>query len=114
MRVKRGLTKSRRHKSVLKLAKGYRMTYSKSYRRAKQLLLHSGQYEYAHRRRRSSQFRTEWIKVISASLTEHNVSYSKFINLLNKHNVTIDRKNLAELAVHNPESFNSIVKSVTA
>ena len=114
MRVKRGLTKSRRHKSVLKLAKGYRMTYSKSYRRAKQLLLHSGQYEYAHRRRRSSQFRNEWIKVISASLTGHNVSYSKFINLLNKHKVSIDRKNLAELAVHNPESFNAIVKTVTA
>jgi len=112
MRVKRGLTKQRRHKKVLEAAKGYRMTYSKSYRRAKQLLLHSGQYEYAHRRRRSSQFRTEWIKVISASLTEHNISYSKFINLLNKNNITIDRKNLAELAIHNPENFNAIVKSV--
>ena len=112
MRVKRGLTKQRRHKKVLEAAKGYRMTYSKSYRRAKQLLLHSGQYEYAHRRRRSSQFRTEWIKVISASLTEHNMSYSKFINLLNKNKIAIDRKNLAELAVHSPESFNAIVKSV--
>ncbi|MEP7103452.1 MAG: 50S ribosomal protein L20 [Candidatus Dojkabacteria bacterium] len=112
MRVKRGLTKQKRHKKVLKLAKGYRMTYSNSFRRAKQLLLHSGQYEYAHRKHRSAQMRQEWIKTISAGLSEHGLSYSKFINLLNKNNIKIDRKNLAELAVTRPENFNAIVKSV--
>jgi large subunit ribosomal protein L20 len=113
MRVKRGVTKSRRHKKVLKAAKGYRMSLSKSYRKAKEALLHAGQYEYAHRRRRSSQIRSEWISVLSASLSAHSLSYSKFMALLKKNNVAIDRKNLAELAVHKPEVFKDFVESVS-
>lgn len=113
MRIKRGVSKQRRHKKILDSVKGYRMSYSKSYRRAKEAALHAGQYEYAHRRRRSSQFRTEWIKVLSASLSEHNITYSKFVALLKKNNVEIDRKNLAELAVHKPASFKSFVESIS-
>lgn len=112
MRIKRGATKNQKHKKVLKLAKGYRMSYSKLYRRAKEAVRHAGQYSYAHRQHRGAQIREQWIEVISAALTKHNLSYSKFIGGLKKNKVELDRKVLAELAVYNPAHFDSVVEAV--
>jgi len=109
MRIKRGTTKNQKHKKILKLAKGYRMTYSKLYRRAKEAVRHAGQYSYAHRKHRGSQMREQWIEVISAGLSKHGVSYSTFISALKKQNIELDRKVLAELAVYSPAHFDSIV-----
>ncbi len=114
MRIKRGEAKRARKKSVLKQAKGFRMSYHKLYRRAKEALLHSGQYSYAHRRRRKSQIRTEWIRIISASLVNTDLSYSKFMNALTTKNINLDRKVLAEMAVNSPEQFAKIVEAAKA
>ncbi len=112
MRIKRGTTKTRRHKKILKLASGYRMTYHKLYRKAKEAVLHAGQYSYAHRKHRKSQIRTEWIKTISAALSTEDLSYSKFISGLKAKNIGIDRKNLAEMALSQPEHFKQLVTQV--
>lgn len=111
MRIKRGLAKQRKHAKVLKAAKGYRMSYSKLYRRAKEALAHAGQYSYAHRRRRHSQMRDQWIKIISAGLSADNsgISYSKFIAGLHKNNIELDRKVIAEIAQSNPTDFSELV-----
>lgn len=110
MRIKRGTTKKQRHSKVLKQAKGYRMTYSKLYRRAKEAVLHAGQYSFTHRRQRRSQMRNEWIKAISAALIESGMSYSQFIGNMKKNNIEVDRKNLAFLAMNKPELFQQIVE----
>ncbi len=112
MRIKRGVTKRNTKKKVLKLAKGYRMSYNRLYRRAKEAVAHAGQYSFAHRRRRPAQMREEWIKVISAALVNTELSYSRFIDGLKKKNIQIDRKNLAELVVYNPSHFKQIVEAV--
>ena len=113
MRIKRGVTKRQSKKKVLKLTKGYRMSYSKLYRRAKEAVLHAGQYSYAHRRRRMSQMKTEWIKVISAALSNTEMSYSKFLGAMKKKNILIDKKNIAELVVYQPETFKKFVEIVS-
>lgn len=112
MRVKRGQAKNLKHKRILKSTKGYRLSYSKLYRRAKEAVLHAGQYSYAHRRKRGNDFRRLWIQRINASLSEHNVKYSQFIHALNENNIAINRKMLAELGLHNKAVFAEIVKSV--
>lgn len=112
MRVKRGKTKKAKHKKVLKQAKGFRLSYSKLYRRAKEALLHSGQYSYNHRKKRKAQFRRLWIERINAGLSNHSISYSKFIDALNKRNIKLNRKMLAELSLNNPDVFDEVVKAV--
>lgn len=112
MRIKRGKTKRQKHKKVLKAAKGYRLSYSKLYRRAKEALLHAGQYSYAHRKKRANDFRKLWIQRINGALTEYDLSYSKFINLLSKDKIELNRKMLAELAVEEPEAFRAVVEKV--
>lgn len=112
MRIKRGVTKKQKHKKVLKNAKGYRLTYSKLYRRAKQKLLHSGAYSFAHRKRRRSQKRSEWVKTISAALVGSGVSYSQFIAGMKSKKIEIDRKNLAEMIISNPSHFEQVVALV--
>ena len=92
MRIKRGLTKKNKHNKVLKLAKGYRLTKSKLYRRAKEQLLHSGEYSYAHRKKRQSNFRTIWISRINAALTDYGLSYSRFIKGLKENKIELNRK----------------------
>lgn len=113
MRIKRGINKRKKHKKVLKKAKGYRLTYSKLYRRAIEATLHAGQYSFAHRRRRKSQMRTEWIKTLSSALSKSGITYKEFINNLKKSNVELDRKVLAQLAIEKPEAFEDIVKTVS-
>lgn len=112
MRVKRGTTKNKKHKKVLKQAKGYRLTYSKLYRRALEAVKHAGNYSHAHRKRRASDKRKEWIETISAALVDSGINYSKFIGALKTNKVAIDRKNLAAMAVNNPKHFETIVKDV--
>ena len=109
MRIKRGKTKRKKHKKVLKLAKGYRLSYSKSYRRAKEARLHAGQYSFAHRKKRQNQFRRVWIQRINAALSEEGVSYSRFINKLKTAKIELDRKVLAGLALDYPEIFKAVV-----
>ncbi|MCA9378878.1 50S ribosomal protein L20 [Candidatus Dojkabacteria bacterium] len=114
MRVKRGQVKNRKHKAVLARAKGYRMSYSKLYRRATEALLHAGQYNFAHRRRRHSQMRNSWIKIIAAGLYGTGVSYSTVTGNLKKQNIELDRKVLAEIAQSNPAHFSSLVEQTKA
>lgn len=112
MRIKRGKNKNKKHNKVLKQAKGYRLSYSKLYRRAKEAVLHAGQYSFAHRRKRAGQFREIWILRISAALKEYGMKYSVFINALKVNKIDLNRKMLAELALNNKDAFAEIVKSV--
>jgi len=112
MRIKRGVTKRQAKKKVLSMASGYRMTYHKLYRRAKEAILHSGQYSYAHRRRRRSQMKVEWVQTIAAALSTTPYSYSQFISKMKENNITIDRKNIAELIVYNPNHFQQLLKEI--
>lgn len=111
MRIKRGVPKKAKHKKLLKAAKGYRMSYSKNYRRAIEAVMHADQYSFAHRRRRPSQMRNENIKTLSAALSEYAISYSKFVSNLKSANISLDRKILAHVANFDAESFKFIVES---
>jgi large subunit ribosomal protein L20 len=108
MRVKGGIVTKRRHKKVLEMAKGYRQSRSKNFRKAKEAVLHAGQYSYVHRKKRPGQLRRNWIRRISIALEQFEISYSKFMANLKAANIVINRKMLAELAVNQPEIFKSL------
>ena len=116
--VKRGTTAHARHKKILKLAKGYRGRSKSCYRIALQRVEKALQYAYRDRRNRKRDFRGLWIQRINAGAREHGLTYSKFINGLTKAGIEIDRKVLADLAVHEPAAFKTIVdqaqKALTA
>ncbi len=112
MRVKRGITKHRRHAKVLKLAKGYRMSNSKLYKRAHEAVMHAGEYSRTHRRHRAAQFREIWIERINAALQEYGMKYGQFINALKSKNITLNRKMLAALALDNKQAFAEVVNQV--
>ena len=109
-RVKRGVTSHRRHKKVLRQAKGYYGNRSKIYRVANQAVMRSLQYAYAHRKLRKRDFRKLWIARINAACRMNNMSYSRFINGLNKAGVEINRKVLAVLAITDPKAFSDLVE----
>jgi large subunit ribosomal protein L20 len=109
-RVKRGVQARRRHKKVLKAAKGYYGARSRVYRVAAQAVVKAGQYAYRDRRQKKRQFRNLWVVRINAAARLHGVSYSVFINGLKKAEIEIDRKILAELAVNDPNAFASLVE----
>ncbi len=113
-RVKRGVAAKARHKKVLKKAKGYYGARSKLYKTAKQAVIKAGQYAYRDRRQRKRQFRALWITRINAGARLHGMSYSQLINGLNKANIDIDRKVLADVAVHDPDAFGAIVQQARA
>jgi large subunit ribosomal protein L20 len=113
-RVKRGVTARKRHKKVLKLAKGYYGARSRVYRVAKQAVIKAGQYAYRDRKQKKRQFRRLWIVRINAAARMHDMSYSQLINGLLKANVEVDRKILADLAVHDMPAFASIVERAKA
>ncbi|CAA0110910.1 50S ribosomal protein L20 [BD1-7 clade bacterium] len=108
-RVKRGVVARRRHKKVLKQAKGYYGARSRVFRVAKQAVIKAGQYAYRDRRQRKRQFRSLWITRINAASRANGISYSQFINGLKKANITLDRRVLADVAVHDKEAFAAIV-----
>ena len=107
-RVKRGVTAKRRHKAILKMAKGHKGLRHKIFRRANESVLHALDYAYRDRRDRKGQFRRLWIMRINAAAREHGLTYGRFINGLSKAGVDLDRKVLADLAVREPEAFASI------
>ena len=111
-RVKRGVTAHARHKKILKLAKGYYGARSRVYRVAKQAVIKAGQYAYRDRRQRKRQFRALWIARINAAARECGMSYSRFMDGLKKASIDLDRKVLADLAVHDKEAFAELVKQV--
>ena len=107
-RVKRGVTAGRRHKKVLGKAKGYYNARRKVYRAAKQAVIKAGQYAYRDRRAKKREFRALWIARINAAARLHGLSYSRLINGLLKAEVEVDRKMLADLAMHNAAAFGAI------
>lgn len=113
-RVKRGVTARARHKKVLAAAKGYRGRRGNVYRIAKQAVMRAGQYAYRDRRNKKRVFRSLWIARINAAVREHGITYSAFINGMNKASIGLDRKVLAELAVNDKPAFAAIVTQVKA
>ena len=107
-RVKRGVIAGRRHKKILKKAKGYYGARSKVFRAAKQAVIKAGQYAYRDRRAKKRDFRALWIQRINAAARGFELSYSRMINGLKKAGIEIDRKALADLAVHDIAAFGAI------
>lgn len=113
-RAKNSVATRRRRKKVLQMAKGYRGPKSNCYRAANEQVMHSLQYAYRDRRARKSDFRRLWITRINAAAREHGMSYNRFINGLKNAGVEVDRKILADLAVHEPEAFGKLVEVAAA
>lgn len=113
MRVK-GPSSKKHKKKILKLAKGYYGAKHRSYRRAKEQILRSLQYEYRDRRLRKREFRRLWIQRINAAARLNGISYSQFINGLKKAGVELDRKVLADIAVQDPQGFAKLVETAKA
>jgi large subunit ribosomal protein L20 len=108
-RVKGGFVTRRRHKKIIKAAKGHRGLRHKVFRRANESVMHALRYAYEHRRDRKGDFRRLWIMRINAAARLHGLSYSQLINGLNRAGVQVDRKVLADLAVRDAAAFNQIV-----
>ncbi|QEQ97330.1 50S ribosomal protein L20 [Neptunomonas concharum] len=113
-RVKRGVQARRRHKKILKQAKGYYGARSRVFRVAKQAVIKAGQYAYRDRRQRKRQFRALWIARINAAARLNGLSYSRFIAGMKKASIEIDRKVLADLAVHEQAAFSAVVEKAKA
>jgi len=113
-RVKRGVTAHAKHKKVLKQAKGYYGARRKVYRVAKQAVIKAGQYAYRDRRQKKRQFRSLWIARINAEARNNGISYSRMIDGLNKAGVAVDRKMLADLAIHDKPAFGALAEQAKA
>ena len=113
-RVKRGVQARARHKKVLKQAKGYYGARSRVFRVAEQAVTKAGQYAYRDRRQRKRQFRALWIARINAAARECGLSYSRLIAGLKKASIEIDRKVLADLAVHDKPGFAAVAEQARA
>jgi large subunit ribosomal protein L20 len=113
-RVKRGVTAHARHKKILGMAKGHKGQRHRVFKRANESVLHALDYAYKHRRERKGDFRRLWIARINAAARMHGTTYSRLINGLLKAGITVDRKSLADLAVHQPEAFAAIIKKAGA
>ena len=108
-RVKGGTISRARHKKVLDQAKGYFGSKHRLYRTANEQVMHSGKYAYRDRRQKKRDFRKLWITRINAACRQNDISYSKFINGLNKAEIEINRKMLSEIAIDNPKAFAELV-----
>lgn len=113
-RVKRGVVAHRRHKKILKQAKGYYGARSRIFRVAKQAVIKAGQYAYRDRRQRKRQFRALWITRINAQSRANGLSYSRLIAGLKKADIALDRRVLADLAVHDKSAFAVVVEKAKA
>lgn len=111
-RVKRGVVARSRHKKILKAAKGYYGARSRVFRVAKQAVIRACQYAYRDRKQRKREFRALWIARINAAAREHGLSYSRLIGGLKQASIDIDRKVLADIAVHDKEAFAELVRSL--
>lgn len=112
MRVKRGVPARNKHKKILKAAKGMQHYRTRSFRLAKQGVIKSLRYSYRDRRNKKRDLRAIWITRINNAARENGISYSQLINGLKTKDIKVDRKILAELAVHEPEAFKAIVNTV--
>jgi large subunit ribosomal protein L20 len=115
-RSKTGSTRKKRHKKVLKLAKGFKGTNSRLYKRAHEAVLHAGQYAYAGRKLRKRDMRKLWIMRINAALKSIDapLNYSRFIHQLKQHEIKLNRKMLAMMAVKDIDGFKQVVKTVSS
>ncbi len=113
-RVKRGVTAHRRHRKVVKAAKGYRGLRSKNFRQAKNAVMKAGLHSYVDRRRKKRTFRSLWIARINAACRAEGISYSRFMNGLAEKHVLLNRKMLADLAANEPATFKAIVETAKA
>lgn len=111
-RVKGGLTTRRKHKKVLIMAKGFRMTRHKQIKKAKEALLHAGEYAFQGRKMKKREFRKLWIIRLNASLRSMGLKYSQFIRSLNANKIELDRKILSEIATNHPSVFEKVVEKV--
>jgi len=111
-RVKRGVTSHAKHKKVLKAAKGYFGRRKNTIRIAKQAVEKANQYAFRDRKRRKRTFRALWIQRLNAAVRSFDLTYSRFINGLDKAGITVDRKVLSDLAIREPAAFEAIVGQV--
>jgi len=112
MRVKRGNVKIKRHKKILKQAKGYRGSLGRLYRTTKEAVTRGMVYAYRDRRRKKRDFRALWIVRINAAVREAGLSYSRFINNLQKKNILLNRKMLADIAFNDADAFSKLIEFV--
>ena len=113
-RVKRGVTTHARHREIIKATKGYYGRRKNTFRIANQAVEKAGQYAYRDRKARKQNFRSLWIQRINAATREHGLTYGRFINGLNRAGIEVDRKVLADIAVHEPASFKALVEKAEA
>jgi len=113
-RIKRGVAKRRRHKKVMALTSGYQGARGRSYKRAREALLHAMSHAYRHRRQRKGDFRRLWVLRIGAAARPLGLTYSQLIDGLKKAQVDVDRKMLADMAVRDPEGFTQLVEKAKA
>lgn len=113
-RVNKSVPSRKRRKKVLALAKGFAGRRKNCFRIAKQAVEKSLQYAYRDRKKRKSQMRSLWIQRINAATREHDLTYSTFMCLLKKRNIVMNRKSLADIAVHHPDAFSDLIKRITS
>lgn len=111
-RVKRGVLKTKTRRNLLKQVKGYRFGRSKKEANATEAMMHAGAYAFAHRRDKKGVNRRLWNVKINATLRPEGLTYSKFIGVLKKKSIEVDRKILADLAENNPDTFKRVVAQV--
>ena len=114
MRVKRGNVLRKRHKKILKLAKGFIGARSRIFKVANTAVMKKLKYQYRDRRNKKRTMRRLWIVRINAAVRQHGLSYSKFMNALKKADIQVNRKMLAEMAVNEPEAFSVVVETAKA
>ncbi|KPK47234.1 MAG: 50S ribosomal protein L20 [Dehalococcoidia bacterium SM23_28_2] len=113
-RIKRGVTRRRRHKKVVAQTRGHRGARHRLFKQARESLMHGLYYAYEHRRDRKGQFRRLWIARINAAVRLHGLTYNRFIDGLHKAGVDIDRKVLADLAIRDGNAFTRLVETAKA
>jgi large subunit ribosomal protein L20 len=112
VRVKGGMTTRRKHKKVLRQAKGFWMTRHKQYKKAKEAVLHAGEYAFTGRKSKKREFKKLWIIRLNAAVRSFGLTYSQFIHLLKVKKIALDRKVLAQIVVEQPKVFAKIVDKV--
>ena len=110
-RVKRGFKRARRRKGILKQARGYFLTKSKLHRQARLAVRRAMEFSFRHRRTRKREFRALWITRLNAAAHEHELNYSRLISGLRKAGIELDRRTLADIAVHDPQGFAALAET---
>jgi large subunit ribosomal protein L20 len=112
-RADNSIPRHRRHRKIVKQAKGYYGARSRNYRTAKDAVQKAQRYAYRDRRQRKRQFRRLWISRLNAAVRQHGMTYSHFIHALREKEIELNRKALADMAVRDPEGFEALIKSLS-